>query len=224
MEQFVLSAEARTEFGSRASELLRKRGRVPGNIYGHKEANVFVSLDLKEFSKFLGAGHRFVTIRVGAKDEPSVVKEVQYDHMGSTIIHVDLTRVSRDEKVQVEVPIETLGIPKGLSAGGVLEFPLKEVLVSGFPQDLPERITVNIESLELGHAIRLKDLAPPANCTFVGDPERVVLTVVHQKIEAPVVAAPVEGAPVQPEVITRKKEEEPAEGAEPEAKKKDKEK
>ncbi len=220
MEQFVLNAEPRAQFGSRAAELLRQSGRVPANIYGHKEANVLVSLDTKEFTKFLGAGHRFVTIRVGKKDEPSVVKEVQYDFLGSSLIHVDFSRISRDEKVEVEVPVETIGIPKGLSAGGVLDFPMKEVLITGFPQDLPERIEINIEGLELGHAIRLKDLPVPANCVFSGNPELVIVTVVHQKTETPV--APAEGAPVQPEVIGKKKEEEGEAPAEPEAKKKEK--
>lgn len=220
MEQFVFPAESRTQIGSKPSRMIRARGRIPGNIYGHKEANVLISIDYKEFAKFLGAGHRFLTLRIGQKDESSVVKEVQYDHLGSTIVHVDFSRVSRDEKVEVVVPIETVGIPKGLSGGGVLDFPMKEVSVSGFPQDLPEHITVNIESLELGHAIRLKDLPTPPRCVFVGNPESVILTVVHQQVEAPV--APVEGAPAQPEVIARKKDEEPEEGAEPDAKKKEK--
>ena len=222
MEQFVLNAEPRSQFGSRASKLVRESGRIPANIYGHKEENVFVSLDAKEFAKFLGAGHRIVTIRVGKKEEPSVVKEVQYDHLGTNLVHIDFTRIRRDEKIEVAVPIETIGIPKGLSGGGVLEFPLKEVLVSGFPQDIPERVTVSIEALELGQAIRVKDLSVPANCAFVDTPDKVVLTIVHQKVEIPV--APVEAVVAQPEVIGKKKEEEPEAGAEPaEGKKKEKE-
>lgn len=220
MEQFVLNAESRNAFGSRASKRIRETGRVPANIYGHKEANVFVTLDAKEFGKFLGAGHRIVTIRVGSKEEPSVVKEVQYDHLGMGLVHVDFTRIRRDEKIQVEVPIETIGVPKGISGGGVLEFPLKEVLVSGFPQDIPEHIAINIEALELGHVVRVKDLPATANCSYVDDPETVVVTIVHQTIEVPV--APVEGVPVLPEVIGKKKEEEPEEGAPEEGKKKEK--
>lgn len=220
MEQFVLNAESRSQFGTRAAKLLREQGRIPANIYGHKEANLFVSIDAKEFGKFLGAGHRFVTVRVGKAEEPTVVKEVQYDFLGTSMVHVDFTRVSRNEKVRVEVPFETIGMAKGVVSGGVLEFPLKEVLVEGFPQDLPEHIELNIEKLELGQAIRLKDVPVPASCAFVGDLEQVVIAVVHQKVEAP--TAPVEGAPTQPEVIGKKKEEESAEGAEGEGKKKEK--
>jgi large subunit ribosomal protein L25 len=222
MEQIVLNAEQRSAFGTRSAKDLRNRGRIPANIYGHKEANVFVSLDSKEFTKFLGAGHRIVTLKVGAKDEPSVVKEVQYDHLGTRVVHVDFTRIRRDEKIEVEVPIEPIGVPKGIASGGVLEFPMKEVLVSGLPMEMPERISLNIEGLELGHAIRLKDLKVPEGCQFVGDPESVVVTVVHKKIEAAPV--PVEGEPAQPEVIGKKKEEEPVEPVEGEVKKKDKEK
>lgn len=219
MEQIVLNAEPRAKFGSREAEILRQSGRLPANIYGHKEANVLVSLDRKEFTKFLGAGHRFVTIRIGKKDEPSVVKEVQYDFLGTDLIHVDFTRISRNERVELEVPIETIGSPKGLSAGYVLDVPTKEVLISGFPQDIPEHLELNIETLELGQVIRLKDLPVPANCVFVGNPEQVIVTVIHKKLD--VGATLPESVPAQPEVIGKKKEE-GEESAEPEAKKKEK--
>ncbi|HVR75351.1 MAG TPA: 50S ribosomal protein L25 [Planctomycetota bacterium] len=221
MEQFVLSAEPRTQFGSRAVSILRKSGKIPGNIYGHAEANLHVSLDSREFSKFLEAGHRIVTIRLGEKDEHSLVKEVQYDALGTSLIHVDFTRIRRDEKIEVAVPVDTVGMPRGLTGGGVLAFTHKEVLVSGFPQDIPEHYILNIEALELGQIIRLKDLTPPPNCVFVEEPEIVVVSIVHQRVEAAPV--PVEALPAQPEVIGKKKEE-PAEGEEPEAKKKEKEK
>ncbi|MBI4600348.1 MAG: 50S ribosomal protein L25 [Planctomycetes bacterium] len=224
MEQFVLKAEPRTELGSRAAKRLREGGRVPLNLYGHGEGNSFLVLDRVELTRFLNAGHKIATIRTDSKDEPGVVKEVQYDPLGSTVIHVDFTRIRIDERIQVAVAVETVGVPKGVTAGGVIAFPMKDVLVSGLPLDIPERITVNIESLEIGHAIRLKDLKVPAGCAFVAGPEAVILTVVHHKVE--VAAAPAEAAPTQPEVIGRKEgeEEEPEAPAEGEGKKKEKEK
>jgi large subunit ribosomal protein L25 len=220
-DQIVLKTEPRTEFGTRAARRLRQRGLIPANIYGHKEEQLLVTVDAKEFTRFLEAGHRFATLRVGTKDERSVVKEVQYDALGASLIHVDFTRISRYEKLRVEVPVETVGVAKGTASGGVLVFPLKELLVEGLPDDIPEHYTVNIAELEVGQAIRVKDLKPPANCIFVVDPESVVLMVAQQREE--VAPAPVEAQPAQPEVIGKKKEE----AEEPEAtdtKKKEKEK
>ena len=224
MEKIVFQAEPRKDVGTRAARRIRARGLLPANIYGHGDAQILISIDAKEFTKFLDAGHRIATVRVNGKEERSVVKEVQYDALGSALIHVDFTRISRDEKIQMSVPVETIGSPKGLSAGGVLVFPLKELDITGLPDDIPEHFPINIEALEIGQSIRLKDLTAPAKCEFVADPESVVIMIAHPREEAPL--APVESAPAQPEVIGKKKEE-PVEGAEPDAsaaKKKDKEK
>jgi large subunit ribosomal protein L25 len=221
-DQIVLKAQPRTDMGTRAARRIRRSGLIPANIYGHKEEQLLVTVDAKELTKFLDAGHRFATLRVGDKDQRSVVKEVQYDALGARLIHVDFTRISRDEKLRVEVPVEAVGVPKGTAAGGVLVFPLKELLVEGLPDDIPEHYAVNIEALEVGQSIRVKDLQPPANCIFVVDPESVVLMVAQQREEVP--TAPAEVQPAQPEVIGKKKEELPEEGEAPEAKKKEKEK
>jgi large subunit ribosomal protein L25 len=221
MEKIVFQAEPRKEVGTRAARRIRASGRLPANIYGHGESQILVSIDAKEFTKFLDAGHRIVTVRVDGKEERSVVKEVQYDALGSTLIHVDFTRITKDEKIQMSVPVETIGAPKGLSAGGVLVFPLKELDITGLPDDIPEHFPIRIEALEMGQAIRIKDLTPPERCEFAADPESVVIMIAHPREEAP--AAPVEAQAAQPEVIGKKKEE-PAEGAEPDTKKKDKEK
>jgi len=210
MDQISLNADPRSAFGSRAARSIRARGRIPANLYGHEEGNLHFSLDAKAFSKFLEAGHRLVTIRLGEQEESSVVKEVQYDPLGTTLIHVDFTRVRLDEKIEVEVPIEPIGVPKGAAGGGVLEFPLKEVRITGFPQDLPEKYELNIETLELGQSIRLKDLSPPPNCSFTEDPELVVAAIAHPREEVAAPAADEEQA-VQPEVIGKKKPEEEGE-------------
>src|SRR2546426_9263148 len=73
MEETVLKAEPRMEFGSRSARRLRRKGHIPANIYGHKQENVLVSIDAKDFSRFLEAGHRIVTLSLGSKSERSVV-------------------------------------------------------------------------------------------------------------------------------------------------------
>src|SRR5688572_31662087 len=77
MEKIVFQAEPRKELGTRAARRIRARGLLPANIYGHGDDQILVSIDAKEFTKFLDAGHRIVTVRVDGKEERSVVKEVQ---------------------------------------------------------------------------------------------------------------------------------------------------
>ena len=208
MESFELDAEPRSETGSRAARRMRADGLLPANIYGHKEENVLVSLDAKEFRLFFEAGHRILTLRVGSKSERNVVKSVQYDSMGSDILHVDFTRISEHERLEIEVPVEQIGIPKGVVSGGVLEFPLKDVLVSGPADAIPEHIMVNVETLDVGQALRIKDLPVPDKCSFVQDAEQVVLHITASRATEEPESAEAETS--QPEVIGKAKADEEA--------------
>src|SRR6476646_5940372 len=107
-----VSAKPRAELGSRANKRLRDSGFVPGVIYGHKEAVVPVTLPKKEVTNHLNHGAHLFDLALEGKSEKVLVKEVQYDHLGIEVIHVDFARVSLDERVEVTVPVELKGEPK----------------------------------------------------------------------------------------------------------------
>src|SRR3954452_16631910 len=108
-----LTAKVRGELGSRRNKRLRDSGFVPGVIYGHKEAVVPGTLPKKEVVGHLNHGAHLFSLALDGKSENVLVKEVQYDHLGIEVIHVDFARVSLDEKVEVTVSIELKGTPKG---------------------------------------------------------------------------------------------------------------
>src|SRR5207302_8228485 len=116
-----VSAKPRSELGSRANKRLRDGGLVPGVIYGHKEAVVPVTLPKKELVNHINKGAHLFDLSVDGKSEKVLVKEVQYDHLGIEVLHVDFARVSLDEKVEITVPLELKGTPKGEADGGVLQ-------------------------------------------------------------------------------------------------------
>ena len=206
MEELFLNGEPRSELGSRAASAQRQSGRLPANLYGLEGGNIHFTLDTKVFSRFLSEGHRMAELRIGAKVEHGVVKEVQYDGMGSSIVHVDFTRVSRDVAIEVEVPLALAGVPKGVAAGGSLNVTRHEVLVRGLPQDLPESIPLNIETFDLGHVVRIGDMPPIPSCEYADDDDMVVLMVAVPR-GGPEEEAAEGGGPVEPEVIGQKKED-----------------
>ena len=221
MEKFILKAEPRAKLKPRELDRLRSAGRLPGNIYGHKKPNRLVSLDTREMQQFIQAGHRILTVAVDGVEESGVIKEVQYDSLGADLIHVDITRIDIHERISMSVRVETVGVPKGIAAGGNLDLPKREVLIEGPASSIPEKIQVRIEQLELGQSLRIKELPPIPECRYVDDGEQVVAAVLLKKLEeAP--AAPA-ATPEMPEVIGKKKEEGEPE-AEAEGKKKEKEK
>src|SRR5580692_3170143 len=100
-----VTAQPRTELGSRANKRLRDAGKLPGVIYGHKEAVVPVTLPKREVVNFLNKGAHLFDLNLEGKSEKVLVKEVQYDHLGMEVLHVDFARVSLDEKVKVTIPL-----------------------------------------------------------------------------------------------------------------------
>ena len=210
-----VSAKSRNQLGSRANKRLRDQGFVPGVIYGHKEAVVPVTLVKKELTGHLSHGAHVFDLALDGKSEKVLVKEVQYDHLGIEVIHVDFARVSLDEKVEITVGLELKGTPKGEAEGGVLQQIISELEIECLVTDIPEVIRHNVSDLEKDAVLHIKDLVLPKGVRVLQDPDLIVATVREIVEEAVAPAAEVTSA--EPEVIGRKAGEEeaaPAAGAE----------
>jgi large subunit ribosomal protein L25 len=205
-----VAAKSRSELGSRANRRLRESGVLPGVIYGHKEAIVPVSLPRKEVVDHLNHGAHLFDLALDGKSEKVLVKEVQFDHLGIEVIHVDFARVSLDEKVKVNVPVELKGTPKGEADGGVLQQIINSLEVECLVTEIPEVIRHLVSEMALNDVVHIRDLKLPEGVRVLQDGDLIVATV--KEILEVVVAAPEEGA-AEPEVIGRKL----AEGEEGEA-------
>jgi large subunit ribosomal protein L25 len=217
-----VTAKSRAELGTRANRRLREQGLIPGVIYGHKEAVVPVTLPRKEVVTHLNKGAHLFDLNLDGKSEKVLVKEVQYDHLGLEVIHVDFARVSLDEKVKVTVPVELKGTPKGEAEGGVLQQILASLEVECLVTEIPEVIRHNVSEMELDAVLHIKDLKLPEGVRAIQDGDLIVATV-KEILEVVTTAAPEEGAAAEPEVIGRKPaegEEAAAEGAAPAAEEK----
>jgi large subunit ribosomal protein L25 len=205
-----VTVKSRNELGSRANKRLRDSGFVPGVIYGHKEAVVPVTLPKKEVENHLHHGAHLFDLALDGKSEKVLVKEVQYDHLGLHVIHVDFARVSLDERVEVTVPIELKGEPN-TEDGGVVTQVMNEVEIECLVTDIPDVIRVNIGEMKLDDQITIADLQLPAGVKAKQDADAVVVTF---KEVAEETAPAAEGETAEPEVIGRKPEDEAAaEGA-----------
>ena len=208
-----VTARPRSQLGSRANKRLRDSGFIPGVVYGHKEAVVPVTLPKKELTSHLGHGTHLFDLALDGKSEKVLVKEVQYDHLGLEVIHVDFARVSLDEKVEVTVPLELKGTPKGEAEGGVLQQIISELEIECLVTDIPEAIRHNVQDMEKDAVLHIKDLQLPPGVKVLQDPELIVATVREVQEAAPAEVAEAATA-AEPEVIGRKPAEEEAAGAE----------
>jgi large subunit ribosomal protein L25 len=207
-ETVVLAAEKRQGHGSRKAAHLRKAGRVPAVVYGHKQDAVSVSVLQDDLARAVRHGARVVDLQTGGATETAQIVELQWDHLGMEILHADFKRVSRDERVAVDVRVELRGIAPGVTAGGVLDQPLHTLKVECLAIAIPDSIRVSIAELQLDAAIHVKDIRPPEGVKILTDPEAII---VHVKppVAEPEPTAATEAVPgtAEPEVIGKAKEE-----------------
>ena len=207
-------AQNRTELGSRAMKRLRDKGMVPAVIYGHKQAVLPITINRKEIHNHIARGAHVFELDVAGKPETVLVKEAQYDYLGSVLLHVDFTRVSLDEKVEVTVPLELKGTPKGEAEGAKLQQLIAELEVECVVVNIPDIIRHNVADMEKDSVLHIKDIKLPEGVRSLQDGDLIVAMVREVK-EEEVVAVVAEGAP-EPEVIGKKEKEEAAEaGAAP---------
>lgn len=176
-ETLSMKAELRERTGTREARAQRAQGRIPAVIYGHGEGAQPVSLDMHEVELALSHGVRSFDVLVDNKKQHCLIKEVQYDHLNSTAVHLDLTRVDADERVQVTVGIELRGVPKGVAEGGVLDQHMVELQVECLVTDIPETLQPLVEHLQIGDSLYIKDLEMPPNVVALDDPEERIATV-----------------------------------------------
>lgn len=207
----LLEAQVRERVGSKASARLRKQGQLPAIVYGHKQDPVAIVLNAHEFSQGLHHGHRLMDIQVGGKTQKMIIKELQYDYLGRTIVHADLMRVDVTESVRVTVPIELKGTAQGTHEGGIIEEHSDRIEVECMVTNMPESIVVPIKDLGLDQSIHAGDITLPEGVTLVSPPE-MLLVVCH--VVTPVLTTEeLEAeAPAAPEVIGEKKDEATEEG------------
>jgi large subunit ribosomal protein L25 len=206
-ETVVLTTEKRDRCGSHAAERLRKTGRIPAVIYGHKEENEHVSLLRDDLIKAFRHGARVVDLQTTRGVEKALIRDIQWDHLGKEILHVDFARISADERYVVSVPIELRGISPGVNAGGILDQPLHTIEVECLAIAIPDSIRVSIAELQIGGSIHVRDLRLPEGVIAMTDADAIVVHVTTPQAEPePTVEAEVAGT--EPEVIGRKVAEE----------------
>jgi len=206
-ETIALNAEVRNEVGTKHATKLRRAGKLPAIIYGHGREPVAVSLDLHNFAEMLHHGHRLFGVKIGKTLETLLIKDLQYDHLGKDIIHVDLVRVDLAEMVKVTVPIELKGTAKGTHESGIVDEHLDHLEIECKASDIPEVIPVSVKELGVGDAIHAGDVELPEGMKLATDPETLVL-MCHLVAAAKSTEELEEEMPVAPEVITEKVEDE----------------
>ena len=201
----VLQVEKRDWVGKRRVRRQRAAGRIPAVLYGHGEEVVHLSAATAELAAAVRQGIQLVDL-AGAVKESALIKEIQWDTYGLEMLHVDLTRVSADERIPVTVSVETRGVAPGTKQGGVVEHLVHEIAIECLAVSIPSSLEVNVNQLELEQTITAAALELPEGAILLVDADMVLVQCVEPAAELDLEEG--EAAAVEPEVIGAKKDEE----------------
>ncbi len=215
MEKAVLNATLRTVKGKKVGAL-RREGKLPAVLYGHHFEATPITLDLREASRVMHGltASSLVYINLEGKEHAALVREKQRDYLRNILKHVDFQIVSLTEKIRAKVAIVLSGIsPAVKDYNGVIISEMDSIEVEALPQDLPEKITLDISQLKkIGDHFSIKDIVISDKVHIHAEKDEVIVIVTATK-EEEAVTAEGESVAAEPEVIEKGKKEEEGEEA-----------
>lgn len=206
-EKVVVKAEKREKVGKGFARRLRMQGKIPVTVYGGGGEAVSVSANLSDLAAILRSdtGHNtvFSLDIAGFGINDVIFQDRQIDPLKGRLIHADLRRLAKGEKIEVTVPVHLIGEPVGVKiGGGLLEQQMREIRVFCESSSIPESIDVDVTNLELNHSLHISDIKFGTGVEVHEDAEAVIASVVLVKEETETVEEAAE-----PEVIGMDKEE-----------------
>lgn len=215
---FRVQAKPRDGRGKNDARRSRRAGMVPITVYGGGAETVAALAQLSDLAAILRseAGRNTIfTIDVEGVGESEVMfNDRQIDPVRGRLIHADLTRLVKGQKIEVTVPLHLIGEPIGVKEKqGVLEQTLREIQIRCEPREIPDTLDVDVSNLDVHDTLHVSDIKVSEAIEILTDAEFVIATVgIVKEEEAPAPAAEGE-EPAEPEVIGKgKKEEEGEEG------------
>lgn len=161
MKTVTIEGQLRTEHGKKAARQIRSQENVPGVIYGGAtEINFYAPA--KAFKPLVYTGEfQLANVTVDGKTYTCILKDLQFDKISDSLIHVDLLELVEDKKVIATLPLKFVGTSIGVKGGGKLVIKMKVLKIKTLPKFLKETIEVDITNLELNENIRVEDVKDP---------------------------------------------------------------
>ena len=214
MKTIEITVEKRPSRGKNEARRIRQAGKVPAVVYGAGKDTVPITVDVRSLSDAFraGAGENAIfllKLHDTGETRHAMIREFQRDPVSRRPVHLDFVRVLMDTKIRVRVPVEVVGVAKGVRTdSGILDFVTREIEIECLPGNIPEHLPLDVEELSIGDALRISDVKAPEGVEIVDDPEKVIVHVAHpaaEEVAAPVEAEAVVAEPAEPEVLRKGK-------------------
>jgi len=215
-KDYKVQAKVRDGRGKNDARRARREGMVPITVYGGGAETVAAVAPLRDLAAILRseAGRNTIfTIDVEGMGESEVMfHDRQIDPVKGRLIHADLTRLVKGQKIEVTVPLHLTGEPIGVKEKqGVLEQIIREIQIRCEPREIPDTLDVDVSNLDVHDLLHVSDIQVSEAIEILTDPEQVIATVGIVKEEAEAAPATEGEEPAEPEVIGKGKKEEEGE-------------
>jgi len=221
MAKVMLEAELRPQITKQKLKECRREGKIPAVVYSAGKKSIPVQLAYQDFFKLAhgehGASLESVIIDLAVNDgekvktKHTIIKEIQHDPIKGQVLHIDFNEISMTKIIHTHVPIVAVGESIGEHHGGICEQTMRELEVACLPTDMPESVPINIENLDIGQSIHVRDIELGDKVEILNDPQQTVFTVLAPRKIEEVAEEEVEEALEEPEVIGEKAAPEEAE-------------
>ncbi len=191
---YKLPIEIRTGSGASLARELRRNGKIPANYYYSGEANQNLAIDKKAFNHAIHSGQQVFEVDINNETIYIMIKDIQYHSVTEEVMHVDLMRIRRTEKMTFSIPLVLEGDAIGVDEGGIVTQVATTIDVECFPNDVPESITVDISGLEFNSAMAAEEIVLPVDTLLISAENTTIVTCNPPKAE-------VEPEPVEDEEI-----------------------
>lgn len=189
MQQIPLAVSRREETGKGAARRLREKGMIPAVIYGTQEKAESLAVAVADMKKVLSqvAGSvAFLELKVEGDSTPrmAMLQELQMDQVGRKFRHVDFLEIRPDKKLSLEVYLDMVGEPAGLSEGGILNQAAYTIMVNGLVADIPDSISVDVSRLNVGDSMMAGEVSLPSGVEPAWEEDFAVASCIRPSVVA----------------------------------------
>jgi len=197
---YKLTIEQRSELGTSTARAMRRNGKIPANYYYHGESNQNIAIDKKIFNQAVQSGQKVFEVEMNGETLYVMIKAAQYHPVTEDVMHIDLMRVRRTEKMTFTIPIVLEGVAAGTIEGGLVAQVTNSIEIECFPTDVPGNITLDISGLEVNSVMTASELTLLEDVVLISPEDTTIVTCNPPKAE------------VEPEVEELEEGEEGEEG------------
>ena len=179
MSGFELVAWEREEAKKSSKKAIRNK-EVVGVVY-NKKLNIPIKIKRREFDKVFNKinSNSVIDLKIADKSYPAIIKELSYFPKNQLVEHVDFYAIPEKGKINIKIPVEWVGLPIGISKGGIIRKFANNLFVACSANEIPESIKVDISHLDINMGIYLRDLTLEEGIVPLESPDKSIVSVVR---------------------------------------------